>query len=349
MAHLYLRPTAFVDPPQADDGQALRLAGGACWFSAVELITVRDGARVGQQLVPVTRLDGLLDDAGRTTLARLTAPRAPLRIGAHAIALDRPQVMGIVNATPDSFSDGGAYDPVAQGLALHAGGAAILDIGGESTRPGAAAVDPDAEIARVRPVVARLADAGAAVSIDTRKAAVMAAALDAGAGLVNDVSALTWDGGALDLVAARGCPVVLMHHQGDPATMQADPRYRDVLIEVYDWLAARIAAAEAAGIARARIVVDPGIGFGKTLAHNLALLNGLSLFHGLGCPVLVGASRKRMIGALAGGAPADRRLGGTVALAVTAAAQGVQLHRVHDVFETAQALAVWHGLRAGKA
>jgi dihydropteroate synthase len=173
----------------------------------------------------------------------------------------------------------------------------------------------------------------------------MAAALDAGAGLVNDVSALTYDDRAPALIAARGCPVVLMHHQGRPETMQQDPRYEDVLIEVYDWLEDRIAAAEAAGIARADIIVDPGIGFGKTLRHNLALLNGLALFHGLGCPILLGASRKRTIGALSGEAPVDRRLGGSVALAVLAAQQGVQLHRVHDVFETVQALRVWRGLR----
>ncbi|WP_420142367.1 dihydropteroate synthase [Sphingomonas sp.] len=339
-ARTYLRPTAFVDPP-CDDGRALRLAGGPCRFSAVEIIAVAGGRRVRQDLVPVERIDAALDADGRAILARITAPRAPI----DGVTFDTPCVMGIVNATPDSFSDGGNYNPVAQARRLIADGAAIVDIGGESTRPGARIVPDVEEAARVVPVVTALSGEGALVSVDTRKAAVMAAALDAGATMINDVSALAWDERALAVVAARGCPVVLTHHQGDPATMQADPRYGDVLIEVYDWLEARIAAAEAAGVDRARIVVDPGIGFGKTLAHNLALLNGLSLFHGLGCPILLGVSRKRMIGALSGEAPVDRRLGGTVALSVLAAAQGVQLHRVHDVFETVQALRVQQGLR----
>jgi dihydropteroate synthase len=184
------------------------------------------------------------------------------------------------------------------------------------------------------------------VSIDTRKAAVMEAALAAGAQLVNDVSALSWDERAAGTVAASGCAVVLMHHQGTPETMQKAPHYaRPVALEVYDWLEARIAAAVAAGIARENILVDPGIGFGKTVQHNLALLNQLSLFHGLGCPLVLGASRKRMIGALAGEVPADRRLPGSLALALKGAEQGVQILRVHDVPETVQALKVWRGLR----
>jgi dihydropteroate synthase len=203
----------------------------------------------------------------------------------------------------------------------------------------------DDEIARTVPVIERLARSGTAVSIDTRKAAVMTAALAAGAAIVNDVSALLYDPRAIDVVAAATCPVVLMHHQGEPATMQDAPHYGDALIEVHDWLEARIAACEAAGIARDRIIVDPGIGFGQTVRHNLALLNGLALFHGLGCPLLLGASRKRLIGALSNEAPVDRRLGGSLALALAGAARGVQLLRVHDVFETVQALHVWRSLR----
>ena len=229
---------------------------------------------------------------------------------------------------------------------MAAAGAAIVDVGGESTRPGSRPVWEGDETARVVPVVKRLAAAGTAVSIDTRKAAVMEAALAAGAAMGNDVSALTWDPRAAEVAAAAGCPVVLMHHRGDPATMQDDPRYdRPVVLEVYDWLEARIAAAEAAGIQRGRIIVDPGFGFGKTVRHNLSLMNGLALLHGLGCAVMVGASRKRTIGALAGEAPADRRLAGSLALALKAAEQGVQLVRVHDVAETVQALKVWRGLR----
>jgi dihydropteroate synthase len=194
-------------------------------------------------------------------------------------------------------------------------------------------------------VVQQLAGGGTAVSVDTRKSGVMQAALGAGASLVNDVSALLWDPQAAAVVAAAGAPVVLMHHQGDPATMQDAPHYNDVVVDVFEWLEKRIAAAEAAGIAREKILVDPGIGFGKTVAHNLELLNGLALFHSLGCAIVVGASRKRMIGALSGEAPADQRLAGSLALALKAAEQGAQMIRVHDVPETVQALKVWRGLR----
>jgi dihydropteroate synthase len=272
-----------------------------------------------------------------------------LQLGERTIRLDQPQVMGIINATPDSFSDGGFYADSAAaaeaGAVMASQGAAIIDVGGESTRPGASTVWEGDEIERVLPVVKQLAAGGTAVSIDTRKAGVMSAALGAGAGMINDVSALTWDPQSAEVVAKAGVPVVLMHHRGDPATMQDAPRYDDVLVEVYEWLEDRIAAAEAAGIAREKILIDPGIGFGKTVAHNLELMNGLALLHGLGCPVVLGASRKRMIGALSREAPADRRLAGSLALALKAAEQGVQLIRVHDVAETVQALKVWRGLR----
>jgi len=352
-SRLYLRPTGFIDTPFGYDGQVLRLAGGLCFFAGFELLEVRDGKRVRQTLLPVEAIDSHIDslpaemaDHAKATLRHLTAPRAPLTMGARNIPLDQPQVMAILNVTPDSFSDGGAHsDPAGHGMDLLRTGAALIDVGGESTRPGAKPVWEGDEIQRVQPVIQLLAAGGAAVSIDTRKAGVMEAALDAGAGLVNDVSALTWDDRALAVVAQRGCPVVLMHHQGNPETMQHDPRYDDVLIDVYDWLEARIEAAVAAGIDRSNILIDPGIGFGKTLRHNLAILNGLSLFHGLGCPIVLGASRKRSIGALSREAPAEQRLGGSVALAVLGAAQGVQLLRVHDVFETVQALRVWRGLR----
>jgi dihydropteroate synthase len=257
--------------------------------------------------------------------------------------------MGIVNATPDSFSDGGSYADA--GAAAEAGalmaqqGAAIIDVGGESTRPGAATVWEGDELERVLPVVQRLSTGGNAVSIDTRKAGVMSAAIGAGATMVNDVSALLWDPLSAETVAKAGVPVVLMHHRGDPATMQDAPRYDDVLVEVYEWLEDRIAAAEEAGISRDKILVDPGIGFGKTVAHNLELMNGLALLHGLGCPIVIGASRKRMIGALSGEAPADQRLPGSLALALKAVEQGAQIVRVHDVPETVQALKVWRGLR----
>ena len=340
-----LRPTGFVDSPFGHDGKVARLAGGLNWFASVELIHP-DGVR---ELVPVEGIEVRFDEAQAATWARLTAPRAALQLGERTIRLDQPQVMGIINATPDSFSDGGQFADARAaaeaGMMMAAAGAALIDVGGESTRPGAKDVWEGDEIERVLPVIHQLAAGGTAVSVDTRKAAVIEAALGAGARLVNDVSALTFDDRSVEVVAAAGVPVVLMHHQGDPQSMQDAPRYDDVLVEVYHWLDQRIAAAETAGIARTNILVDPGIGFGKSLAHNLTLLNGLALFHGLGCPIVVGASRKRMIGALSNEAPADQRLSGSLALALKAADQGVQMIRVHDVPETVQALKVWRGLR----
>ncbi len=345
---LYLRPTGFVEAPFGHDGKLLRLAGGLLWFSAVELIVRAGGRRTEQRLVAVDRLDDL-PDAARPLLERLTASRAPLTLGGRVLRFDQPHIMAILNLTPDSFSDGGRVGDAGEGAAVAidhaAAGASIVDIGGESTRPGAATIWEGDEIARVVPVIERLAHSGVAVSIDTRKAAVMEAAIAAGAHLVNDVSALCFDPRAMAVVAGAGAPVVLVHHQGGPETMQQAPRYDDVLLDVYDWLEERIAEAVAAGVARERILVDPGIGFGKTLAHNLALLNGLSLFHGLGCPILLGASRKRIVGALSNEAPVDARLGGSLALLMQGLGQGAQMLRVHDVAESVQAMRVWRGLR----
>jgi dihydropteroate synthase len=343
---VYLRPTAYVDAPFGLDGRVARLAGGLSWFSAVEAVTLD-----GTELVPVESIEAALDRLGeeaRLVWRNLTGSRPPLTLGARTIRLDQPQVVGILNVTPDSFSDGGAHadDPAGAGHAMAAAGAAIVDVGGESTRPGAQPVWEGDEIERVLPVVQRLAGSGTAVSIDTRKAAVMEAALGAGAAMVNDVSGLTWDPRSAEVVAKTACPIVLMHHQGTPETMQQAPRYdRPVLLEIYDWLEERIAAAVAAGIERGRIVVDPGIGFGKNVQHNLQIINGLVLLHGLGCPIMLGASRKRTIGALSNEAPPDRRLAGSLALALKGVEQGVQLLRVHDVPETVQALKVWRGLR----
>jgi dihydropteroate synthase len=258
--------------------------------------------------------------------------------------------MGILNVTPDSFSDGGQFldDPdVANGhaSAMLEAGAAIIDVGGESTRPGAAAVWEGDELKRVIPAIERLAASGAAISVDTRRPAVMEAALSAGAQLINDVSALRFDPRSLEFAASSGAPVVLMHAPGDGQDLHGEGEYRDVVLDVFDWLAARRDAALAAGIAADKIVLDPGIGFGKSVADNLALLNALPLFHALGQPLLVGSSRKRMIGALSNEAPAHQRLGGSLALAMKALEAGVKLLRVHDVPETVQALRVWRGLR----
>ena len=346
MSSLHLRPIQFVDTPVDRDGEVARLAGGMLWFSAYEVI--EDGHR---RTVPIADLATLLrDDRAARLHAAIIAPRAALTLGERTLRFDQPSVCGILNVTPDSFSDGGSVsdDPAAAasaGVAMAAAGAALIDVGGESTRPGAATVWEGDEIARVVPVIERLARAGTLVSIDTRKAAVMEAALAAGAAIVNDVAALLWDDRALDVVAKAGCPVVLMHSPDPAKGPHGGQGYRDVVVEVFDWLEARIAAVVAGGVARSRIIVDPGVGFGKSLADNLALMNALTIFHGLGGPILLGASRKRMIGALSNEAPATERLGGSIALALTGVMAGTQLLRVHDVPETVQAMRVWRGLR----
>src|SRR5574338_1310688 len=349
MARTLIRPTAFVDSPFGHDGKVARLAGGLNWFAALELIGIKNHVRISTELVSVEGIESRFDEDMASQWNALTGTRQPLQMGERTIRLDQPQVMGIVNATPDSFSDGGQFADASAaadaGSGMAATGAAIVDVGGESTRPGAKPVWEGDEIERVVPVIRQLALGGAAVSVDTRKADVMTAAIEAGARMVNDVSALTYDERSAATLAAAGVPVVLMHHQGAPETMQDNPRYDDVLVEVYLWFEERIAAAEAAGIARGKILIDPGFGFGKNVGHNLELMNGLALFHSLGCPLVVGASRKRTIGALSGEAPVDQRLGGSIAFAIKAAEQGAQLLRVHDVPETVQALRIWRGLR----
>ena len=253
------------------------------------------------------------------------------------------KLMGVVNVTPDSFSDGGLYlDPeaaIGHGRELAAAGAEILDVGGESTRPGAEAVSEDEELRRVIPVIRGLVATQAEISVDTSKAAVASAALDAGAGIVNDVTALRGDAGMASLCAERGATVVLMHMRGEPRTMQDDPRYGDVVAEVKAFLAERVEAAVAAGIAEERIWLDPGIGFGKTAAHNMELLRRLGELRELGRPLVIGTSRKSFIGKVDGSAAGDR-LGGTIASSVLAAAEGAEVLRVHDVAEMRQALAV---------
>jgi dihydropteroate synthase len=256
--------------------------------------------------------------------------------------------MGIVNVTPDSFSDGGNFaasdTAIAHAHQLAAEGAVFIDIGGESTRPGAEEVPETEELRRICPVLEGFAGPpkpATAISVDTRKAAIMNAAVARGAAIINDVSALTHDPCALDVAKRLGCPVILMHAQGDPRTMQDNPHYDDIVLNVYDYLETRIEAAVKAGIPRTLLVADPGIGFGKTLEHNLALMANLTLFHGLGVPILLGVSRKRMIGAITGESDPRQRLAGSIGAALAAAAQGVQILRVHDVMATRQALDMW--------
>jgi dihydropteroate synthase len=346
---IYLRPIGLYAARRGDEADevwgGLRLAGGWLDFTGLEVIE-RNGAAVER------RVAGLGDvferDWGRRTqfasdmLEKLREPRGRI----CGLAMDTPQIMGIVNVTPDSFSDGGQFDgadaAVAHGLALVEAGASVLDIGGESTRPGSDPVSETEELDRVIPVIERLhAETDVRISIDTRKAAVMRAAAEAGADIINDVSALTYDQAALRTVAELGLPVVLMHAQGDPKTMQDAPRYGDVLVDVFDYLEARVAACVAAGIPLKNLIVDPGIGFGKTLEHNLELMRGLSLFHAIGTPVMLGASRKRFLGTLTGRDVAADRVAASVATALSGIAQGTQFVRVHDVKETADAIKVW--------
>ena len=262
--------------------------------------------------------------------------------------MDFPLIMGVVNITPDSFSDGGAFlapeAAIAQALRLADEGAAIVDIGAESTRPGARPVDEQEELDRLLPVLRAIRGLPVPVSVDTRRAAVMRAVLAEGASMINDIEALA-SPGALDAVAATDCAVCLMHKKGDPATMQQDPRYDDVVAEVCAFLAARVAAAEAAGIARNRIVIDPGFGFGKTDAHNFDLLRNLRSFSAQGLPVLAGLSRKSTLGRTTG-RPAGDRQAASVAAALLAAQRGATILRVHDVGETRDALAVWKAVEA---
>ena len=332
----YLRPL----PCAPGQPNARRLAGGPFGFSEVEVL------RRGEvpEILPADAAEVLYPEAAEM-LEAAVAPR-PALVG---VDLGRPRLMGVINVTPDSFSDGGLLADteaaIAHGLALAEAGADILDVGGESTRPGSEPVPLETELGRVMPVVEGLIAAGCRLplSIDTRKAPVVEAALAAGAVMHNDVSALTYDQRSPG-VAARAGAVCLMHAQGDPRTMQENPRYSDVLLDVYDFLEMRIAAAAAAGIPRGRIAIDPGIGFGKNLGHNLALVRRLSLFHGLGCALLLGVSRKRFIGVLSGVGEARERVAGSIAAGLWGLAQGAQILRVHDVAETRQALAVWQAI-----
>jgi len=256
--------------------------------------------------------------------------------------------MGVVNVTPDSFSDGGRFldhdRAIAQGLKLLDDGADILDIGGQSTRPGSVAVSPAEEQDRVIPVIKALSDQGAVVSVDTYFASVMAAAIKAGARIVNDVTALEGDKNALGVVLESGVHVILMHMQGQPQTMQDNPVYDDVVDDVLDYLKTRVAVCQSAGIGLEKIAVDPGIGFGKTPDHNLEILSSLARFQQSGCPVVLGASRKSFIDRIAGPATADQRLGGSIAAVLAGLGQGVQIFRVHDVFETRQAIKIFNAI-----
>lgn len=353
---VYLHPLTLVGGPQVVDGDAVRLGGSMAYAREFALV-VRNRSEVCRRFVgtpgdiaaEIARLPTELAEDAARQWANLAKIHPPLDLGSRTIRLDQPQVMGILNVTPDSFSDGGQHDGLEAGRAHAAAmleaGAAIIDIGGESTRPGAAATFEDEEIRRVVPAVEYCASMGAAISIDTRRAGVLAAGLGAGAHIANDVSALRYDPRSIEVVADAGCPVILMHAPGAGEDLHKGGAYADVVSEVFDFLKAARDRAIAAGIAETRIILDPGIGFGKSLAENLALLNALPLFHALGRPLMLGVSRKRMIGALSAEEDAVNRLAGSIALAVKGMEAGMHLLRVHDVAETVQARNVWRGLR----
>jgi dihydropteroate synthase len=353
---LILRPIGLLAGSTAreaiDTGQARPIAGGPLAFTAAEVflrcddaVEIACGTMVAIEEWMVSE-GGALADAVAAQLLALSLPRASIA----GLSMDRPRLMGVVNVTPDSFYDGGRLPTtdtaVEHGRALRDAGADILDIGGESTRPGSNEVTEQQEMDRVLPVVDRLASDGALVSIDTRRASVMRAAYAAGARIINDVSALTYPG-ALEAAVEIGAPVVLMHMRGTPRTMQDAPAYDHAAYEVIRFLANRIASCEAAGMNRDDFVVDPGIGFGKTVAHNLQIFEQLALFHATGCAVMVGGSRKSFIGAVADCDDPNDRLPGSLAAATIAAGQGVQLHRVHDVAATRQALSIARAIGAG--
>lgn len=348
---LALRPAGLITGNDAahaiTGGRARALCAGPLAFTSCEVfLDGGDEVRIVhagiEELCDWAAAEGGAAEASVAVLLdRLSAPRADF----GGVSLAQPALAGILNVTPDSFHDGGAHakagGAIEHGMAMIEAGADIIDIGGESSRPGAAPVSEAEELDRVLPVVGALAADGARISIDTRRAAVMRAAADAGAVIVNDITALEGDTASPGAVARTGASVILMHMQGAPATMQSDPRYGHVAYEVYRYLEARVAACREAGISLDRIAVDPGIGFGKTPVHCIDLLASLALFHGLGCAVLIGSSRKSFFAHITPDNGPKDRLAGSLAAAVFAAGQGVQLHRVHDVAETRQALALW--------
>ena len=323
-----------------------KLAGGHAGFSQLDVVMADGDDGYVASRMDCEQLFALADDRNIASKAidDLTITRP------HFAGLDmgRPHLMGVLNVTPDSFSDGGVNlgpaKAIAAGKSMVAAGASIIDIGGESTRPGAEPVSRNQELARILPPISALTRADVLISVDTRHAAVMTRATAAGAAIINDVQALQGED-AMKAAAASGAPVAMMHMKGTPETMQQDPVYDFAPVEIYEFLKQRVMAAIAAGIPASSIAIDPGFGFGKTVAHNLQLVNWLSLFHGLGVVVLFGASRKSSIAKISAGEPAEARLAGSLALAAAAWRQGAQIIRVHDVAETAQALAVEAALR----
>lgn len=329
----YFRPLVNWDQNKPDN--AIDISGGPAWANQFECMSRSGPSRfVSTAEIPSAWIE------------RISSPRGRLA----GLSLDKPRLMGVLNVTPDSFSDGGQHADL-DGAVNHANtliaeGADILDIGGESTRPGADFVENETEISRTLPVIQHLIAQGinVPISIDTRKSDVAEAALGAGAKIFNDVTALSFDPRSIDVAVQNNATVCLMHASGDPKTMQQNAVYDDVVLDVYDYLKERVDFCLSRGMTRDKIMIDPGIGFGKTTKHNLKLLSHLSLFHGLGCAILLGVSRKRFIGEIGRAEKADDRVSGSIAVALDGLRQGVQLVRVHDVWQMKQASALWEAL-----
>jgi dihydropteroate synthase len=353
---IYLQPLGFLKGCSDSDVNFKNLVGGGIYFSAVKCI-IRDADNtLAEQIIPINLLHQFIESLSKTIadeaasiLKNLTDSRLPIRFNNHNILNEKkPIIQGILNITPDSFSDGGQFDTfeksIEQAGKMIAAGARIIDIGGESTRPNAIPISIEEELSRVLPVVERLATKNILISIDSRNASVMKAAVEKGAHIVNDVSALGHDPQSMATIKNMNVPVVLMHSQGDPKVMQINPHYDHVILDVYDYLAVRVQECLKAGITKNNIIIDPGIGFGKTVKDNLNILKNMSIFHGLGVPVLVGVSRKSFIGKLVDETDAQKRLPGSLASAQICYDQAIQIIRVHDVNETDQAMKIWHAI-----
>ena len=326
----YYRP--IVSYGKDSSNNSMPIAGGKSWFTEAEVLSRNKNSSI---------ID--IKDIPVETLKNITGSRPNFA----GLNMRSAHVMGVLNVTPDSFSDGGQYNEVSaaidRGKKMIEEGASIIDIGGESTRPGADFVDRFSELNRVSPVVDGMANLGI-ISIDTRKADVARAGILKGAKIFNDVSSLSFDPRSLNVLAETGASVCLMHASGDPQTMQVNPSYDNVLLDVYDFLSSKVKLCLDAGIDISKISIDPGIGFGKTLEHNLLLIRGLSLFHGIGCPILLGVSRKRFIGEIGKAQNTADRLGGSIAVGLEGLRQGVQMLRVHDVKETVQAVRLFEAI-----
>ena len=350
---IYVQPLGLVRGPIHCDRVFKNLTGGDIYFAAVRIIS-RTKQGLEEEIVSIVDLDNFLKEKSttvaekiKTILNNIESPRGALMLNnGSVIGWKKPVIQGVLNVTPDSFSDGGQYSDIElarpHAHEMISAGADIIDIGGETTKPGAQSVSIKSEKDRVLPVIKNLATLNFPLSIDSRNAEVMNDAIQNGAHIINDVSALGHDLKSIGVVKKEDVPIILMHAQGPPEIMQNNPQYSHILLDIYDYLESRIKMCIDAGIDKNKIIADPGVGFGKTVDHNLEILNGLSIFHGLGVPLLVGTSRKSFIGKITGEKVAENRVSGSIAAMLLSLEQGVQIVRVHDVEQATQAISVWN-------